>query len=244
MHDRKQSGEAVAAPSPVPPCPVCGGTAFVDHAVLWPELVTAWGLSPAETAYINRQQGTLCTSCGANIRSMALAKALSGYFGYDEPLRATTARLMQHGTGSVLEINEAGTLHSELARLPGYRFVGYPDYDLMDLDLPDASFDVVVHSDTLEHIPDPLAGLRECRRILKTGGALIFTVPIIIGRLTRSRAGLPPSFHGMDATRESDLMVHTEFGADAWATVCEAGFSRCEFVTFDFPAGIALIARK
>ena len=35
-----------------------------------------------------------------------------------------------------------------------------------------------------------------CRRVLKPEGALCFTVPKIVGRLTRSRDGLPKSYNG------------------------------------------------
>ena len=46
------------------------------------------------------------------------------------------------------------------------------------LDVPDAVFDAVVASGTLEHVADPAASLREVGRILKPGGSLfIFRFP-------------------------------------------------------------------
>ena len=48
------------------------------------------------------------------------------------------------------------------------------------------TYDLVVHSDTLEHVPDPVRALQECRRVLRPLGACCFTVPIVVGRLTRS----------------------------------------------------------
>jgi len=52
-------------------------------------------------------------------------------------------------------------------------------HDLNNLPLPfkDKSFDVVVLTDTLEHLLDPLGGLKECRRILTGKGRVIVTVP-------------------------------------------------------------------
>lgn len=41
----------------------------------------------------------------------------------------------------------------------------------------DASFDVVMAIEVLEHLPDPLAALRELQRLLKPGGHLILTAP-------------------------------------------------------------------
>ncbi len=102
----------------------------------------------------------------------------------------------------------------------------------------------MVHSDTLEHVVDPDTALRECLRVLAPGGACLFTVPIITGRLTRSRAGLPPSYHGHADCREPDFMVRTEFGVDVWTAVFEAGFGRCQFVAFRYPSGLALIAHR
>jgi ubiquinone/menaquinone biosynthesis C-methylase UbiE len=43
----------------------------------------------------------------------------------------------------------------------------------------DSSFDVVVCTQVLEHVPEPLQALREFQRVLRTGGALIVTVPFL-----------------------------------------------------------------
>lgn len=107
-----------------------------------------------------------------------------------------------------------------------------------------SSFDLVIHSDVLEHVHDPVSALRECHRFLKPGGGLCFTVPIIVGRMSWSLDGLPKSFHGTSACSPDDFMVQTEFGADAWAYVLQAGFSKVELHAVEFPAAIVLLARK
>lgn len=42
---------------------------------------------------------------------------------------------------------------------------------------PDSEFDSVFHTEVLEHVPDPLVFLQECRRVLKPTGTLFFSVP-------------------------------------------------------------------
>ncbi|MEO7040210.1 MAG: methyltransferase domain-containing protein [Candidatus Elarobacter sp.] len=50
--------------------------------------------------------------------------------------------------------------------------------DLQHLSLDDASCDIVVTSEVLEHVPDPLRAEREIVRILQRGGYYVFTVPL------------------------------------------------------------------
>lgn len=224
-------------------CTICGSQSFVQNQVLWDGLVAEWQLAPHEARYINAQQGTACTQCGANLRSIALADAVRAFLGTTGLLREVDFRQRCAGM-QVLEINEAGTLTPVLRAMPGYTFGAYPEVDLQALPYADASFDLVVHSDTLEHVEHPIRALGECLRVLKPGGALAFTVPIVVGRLTRSRAGLPPSYHGYPATDTQDYIVHTEFGADAWTHVIQAGFRRVEMLAVEFPSAVALLARK
>lgn len=79
--------------------------------------------------------------------------------------------------------------------------------------------------------------------MLRRGGALCFTVPTLIGRLTRSRAGLPKSYHGNPDETGEDYVVQTEFGADMWTYVIEAGFDSVTINTLAFPDAMAMTAR-
>ena len=49
--------------------------------------------------------------------------------------------------------------------------------DIASIPAPDASFDAVLCTEVFEHLPDPLAALREFSRLLRPGGQLILTAP-------------------------------------------------------------------
>jgi len=223
-------------------CYVCGGLEFGYVEVLWDDLVREWQLSRHEADYINRQQGLYCKSCGNNLRSIALARAILYSYGFKgfltQFVESEAAKRLR-----TLEINEAGTLTPLLSRLPLHRVAKYPSYDMTKLAFDTAAFDLVVHSDTLEHVKYPLAGLSECRRVLSEEGRCIFTVPIVVDRFTRSRDGLPESHHGSPSESADDYLVHTEFGADVWKYAVLSGFSFVAFHCAEFPAGLTIEAR-
>lgn len=222
-------------------CPVCGGLDFSSQPVLWPELISEWQLTPQEAAYIDRQQGFACSGCGNNLRSMTLAAAILRAYQFSGTLKqfVKTERAASLRT---LEINEAGGLSAILSELPNHKLARYPEYDMANLAFSAETFDLVIHSDTLEHVPQPISGLAECRRILKAGGRCIFTVPIVVGRMSRMRAGLKNSYHGAPGQADGEYVVHTEFGADVWRYVFEAGFGSANIHCIDYPAGIAIEA--
>ena len=49
--------------------------------------------------------------------------------------------------------------------------------DITSIPVPDASFDAILCSEVLEHVPEPTRALDEFTRILKAGGKLILTAP-------------------------------------------------------------------
>jgi SAM-dependent methyltransferase len=224
-------------------CTCCGNDSFAQTSILWPELIEEWELQAHEAGYIDCQQGWTCTRCGSNLRSMVLARAILRVLRGAEPLwdflQTDGARRLR-----VLEINEAGSLTQFLTTLPHHVIVRYPEVDIHRLPFAAGSFDLVCHSDTLEHVDDPVGALRECRRVLDAGGALAYTVPIVVGRLSRRRVGLPASYHGVRGEAGADLLVHTEYGADAWREPLEAGFSECRIVPLPTPTAHALVAVK
>ena len=50
--------------------------------------------------------------------------------------------------------------------------------DILNIPAPDQSFDVILCTEVLEHIPDPVGALGEFARILREGGQLLLTAPL------------------------------------------------------------------
>ncbi len=98
----------------------------------------------------------------------------------------------------------------------------YWNQDLQRLTFPSESFDIVISSETMEHVRRPWLGFSEIYRILREGGFYVFTIPFRGDRLTRSRIDttgaddvilLKKIYHN-DPYRPQDSLVYTDFGSD------------------------------
>jgi SAM-dependent methyltransferase len=225
-------------------CPVCGSDRFTNEPVLWPELIEQWELSPEEVAYVDLQQGFCCAACENNLRTMTLAAAMTKAFGFDGSLKDFCRNDPGIRQLTVIEINPAKNLSPFLQALPKHALHSFPQLDMQQMSFADSSIDVILHSDTLEHVPDSKTALEESRRVLKPGGHLFYTIPIVIGRLTRTRRGLPPSHHGRRGLNRDDCIVQKEYGADFWCEIFEAGFREISLTSLIFPASVAIHAIK
>lgn len=56
---------------------------------------------------------------------------------------------------------------------------------------PDGHFDFLVNEHVLEHLPDPIQGLKEWRRVLRPGGILFITLPHPARTFDRNRSITP-----------------------------------------------------
>jgi len=127
--------------------------------------------------------------------------------------------------GSALGVDISGQMidaarrRAEDRRAPN---ISFARMDAEALDLPDASFDVVLCSLGLMYVPDPEQAVREMRRVLRPGGRMALAV---WGE--RARCGWSPVFEIVDAEVTSDvcpLFFHLGH-ADRLAQLCRtAGF--------------------
>jgi SAM-dependent methyltransferase len=51
--------------------------------------------------------------------------------------------------------------------------------DILDIPAPDESFDVILCTEVLEHVPEPIRAVHELARLLRPGGAMLLTAPLL-----------------------------------------------------------------
>jgi SAM-dependent methyltransferase len=233
-------------------CDVCGayGPMLYRRWVIPPRLEELWGLSPRQAEALARKESSDCFRCGAKLRVRRLARVMLDTHPVGAPpapspsarawVRTPEARALR-----IAEINLIEGLHDELAHLPGLAYSEFREgaepgsiveavrrEDLTRLTYPDESFDLVLTSETLEHVPELDAGLAEIRRVLVPGGRHIFTIPLRPGvPTTYARATIGPG--GVVAHQSPPIChpggdtgypVFTEFGADLPDRLRRAGF--------------------
>ena len=178
-----------------------------------------------------------CGACNSSLRFRDEAVVLLHEYG--RGLHLTLDDLIEDPwfrDRAVYFVGERGPVRRRLATLPHYvesRYVADADLgrvvgdratvqDLQHLTFADASFDLIVSSHVMEHVPDPWRALGEIHRVLRPGGRYIFSVPFRNPGLaeTVARAVLehkevrhlePPIYH--DAPEGPSLVFH-DFGAD------------------------------
>jgi SAM-dependent methyltransferase len=195
-------------------CPYCGPTIFVR---------------------LNRHSGGLrCAGCSAGEVQLSIGWALHDEIG-------SLAAL------DVCELSARGALSTYLRRharsaatseyfpnlAPGSMKDGVRVEDVQRLTYADASFDLVTHTEVLEHVPDDARAFAELWRVLRPCGVMLFTVPMHAGTDTVERARLrdgvlehllEPVYH-VDPLQPAGILAFRDYGLDVLDRVRAAGFA-------------------
>lgn len=106
--------------------------------------------------------------------------------------------------------------------------------DMMNSSFSANSLDLVISSEVLEHVPYPYVAHMEIYRVLKRGGAHVFSVPYDVNSETDTETArlLPnktisisgePVYHG-DPIRPEGILVYNIFGNEMVKKLCHIGF--------------------
>ena len=192
----------------------------------------------------NWRERVLCP-CGLNNRIRASVQILEQILGADTraaiyiaeqvtPLYKTLAKRFPLLVGSEY-LGEQIALGSVDAN-------GVRNESITKLTFSDNAFDYVLNFDVLEHIPEPMLGLKEIFRVLKPGGRLVLSVPFLQEQQnTRVRARLledgsvehlaEPQYHG-DPVSASGCLCFQDFGWDLLDRMRDLGFKEVSLLLY------------
>jgi SAM-dependent methyltransferase len=195
---------------------------------------------PIGEEWVDLRDQVFCSHCGFNCRARLLYDVIEQSVGL--PRGEIEALIFERVTPLY------GLLKQAIPRLVGAEYGG-PDLapgttfearglqvrheDMQGLSFEDQSLDLVIHSDVLEHVPDPFQGMADVRRVLRTGGKCIFACPVYSVLEHRRRGFLDsdgqlrftgePAYHG-DPIRAEGAPVFYEFGLSLLDDLNRLGF--------------------
>ncbi len=203
-------------------CSVCGAeTRFLLNSWVLPRSASEeWG--PEWVSEFARRETLLCARCSSSLRVRRLADVLLDHYAQDATSVAELVEEPGFRDLDVAEVNAVGSMHAFLARHPRPRYSEYGEggQDLQALSYGDESLDLVLTSETLEHVPNWRQALAESRRVLRRGGRHVFTVPLVPGRAQTQDVSVRGWHHGRGSgpwslvPARGDMLVRTEFGRD------------------------------
>lgn len=198
--------------------------------------VTAGNEAPGE--WRNFLEGMIC-DCGTNGRTRL---ALMAWREVRKNLQPRRSLIFERVT-PIFE-----TFSQEEPNLEGCEFLGPDktpgcvyDYghlkvrheDMTALSCADSIYDLILHLDVAEHVPNHRAGFRECYRALRPGGQMLFTLPFypeLQSHIVRARVTpegiehiLPPAFHGNPVGDGALVFFHP--GWELLDDLSQAGFT-------------------
>jgi hypothetical protein len=188
------------------------------------------------SAWMLRGEGRECPCCGGHFKRMS-RRRLSGWGGIcprcrSHPRHRAIALLIARGDlpgRRLLHFAPEPLFDPVFERLPQLERVTADLYapadlrlDITEMDLPDGSFDLILCSHVLEHVPDDRAAMSELRRVLADGGLALVLTPYRDDRPTYEDPSITAPLDRMVAFGQQD---HVRiYGTDLADRLREAGF--------------------
>lgn len=190
---------------------------------------------PSLLVRLNRaDEGVRCARCAAGTIHLSLGAALRTQVrdlaerdAYELSARGPHVDFLRRSARSV-------TVSEYLPDVPrGKVQGGVRSEDVQQLTFADESFDLVTHTEVLEHVPDDARAFAELHRVLRPRGVMLFSVPLHGGEHTIARARLRdgvvehllPPVHHTDPLRGEGILAFRDYGRDILDRVRAAGFS-------------------
>jgi SAM-dependent methyltransferase len=219
-------------------CPICGPSLLVSLS--------------------HDEHGVRCVRCGASAIHLAMGGALRAHVpdiarrdAYELSARGPLVAFLRRSTRSLATSEYFADV------VPGALRDGVCCEDVQRLTYADASFDLVTHTEVLEHVPDDARAFSELHRVLRPGGVMLFTVPLH-GEHTVERARqrdgnvehlLPPAYHRDPLRGGAGILAFRDYGRDILDRLRAVGFDAVEFLVPPplapwYVARTVIIARK
>jgi len=172
-------------------------------------------------------EGALCPCCGSIARDRFLYWCWTQRTPYrkDDRVLETSPRLDERYRNAMgnrvkyLASDYDESAHRAMIKL-----------DVQNIDMPDASLDVILTPHVLEHVPDTEKTLSEFLRVLAPGGHLFLEIPLQQGV---TAVPTSPEYHG------DNTLVYWRFGWDLRDKLEAVGFETATLVTADLAERVA-----
>jgi SAM-dependent methyltransferase len=209
-------------------------------------VLTSSGRCPAcatDTTFVARnpwlRDNYLCSNCACIPRERALMAVVEAWFPQWREWTLHESSPVDRGASKRFRQQCANYIPSQFFadKKPGSSVKTangsrYRNENLEALTFADASIDLHISQDVMEHVFNPSQAFREIARTLKPGGAHVFTVPLVNRHApSKVRARLdaggvishiePPEYHGNPISATGSL-VTMDWGFDICAHIYEA----------------------